>query len=66
MLGPPQQCQCQLVSVIFHGVFEKYPDLRMVFIEGGFTWVPHILKRMDENYKSLRREIPWLTKLPSE
>lgn len=66
VLGPPQQCQCQLVSLVFHGVLERYPDLRVVFIEGGWTWVPHLLHRMDENYRSLRSEIPWLTKLPSE
>jgi predicted TIM-barrel fold metal-dependent hydrolase len=27
-----------LMSLVFDGAFDRHPDLRVVFIEGGFTW----------------------------
>ena len=61
----PQHHMSQVVSLIFSGVFERHPDLRMTFIEGGWTWLAHLLGRMDENYRSLRGETPWLRRMPS-
>ena len=39
----PQVFMSQAVSLIFNGVFDKYPDLRVILIEGGFTYVPHLM-----------------------
>ena len=65
-LAPVQHFQAHLVSMVMHGVLERYPNLRITFTEAGWTWLPHLLWRMDENYRSLRREVPWLKLLPSE
>jgi len=64
--GPVQHHQAQLVSLVFGGVFERHPDLRVVLIEGGWTWLPHTLWRMDENFRALRVEVPWLQRQPRE
>ena len=49
----------QLTSMIAEGVFDACPDLRVVFLESGFTWIPSHLWRMDKEWRNLRRLVPW-------
>ena len=35
-----QAFQTQLTSLICEGAFSKYPELRVVLLESGFTWLP--------------------------
>jgi predicted TIM-barrel fold metal-dependent hydrolase len=62
-----QGMMTHLTSFISHGVFEKFPDLRLLLVETeGVAWVPWLLWALDERFRALRREIPWVKKLPSE
>jgi uncharacterized protein len=58
--------EVQLSSLVVNGVFEKFPELRIVLIEAGFAWVPAVLWRMDQSWRALRSETPWLKRRPSD
>jgi predicted TIM-barrel fold metal-dependent hydrolase len=62
----PQAHQANLISMICHGVFDRFPALKLVITEGGFAWLPDVLWRLDAAWKAMREEIPWVTQLPSE
>jgi predicted TIM-barrel fold metal-dependent hydrolase len=53
-------------SLITHGVFEKFPELKFLLTEWGFTWVPWLLWNLDAQFDVLRRENPVVRSLPSE
>jgi hypothetical protein len=58
--------QSQLVSLIAEGVFAKFPGLRVVLIESGFTWLPAFVWRLEKFWRGLRMEVPWVDRPPGE
>jgi hypothetical protein len=65
-VGMPQSFQSQIISLIYEGVFDRFPMLKIVLIEGGFAWLPALMWRMDRSWQLLRAEIPDLQRRPSE
>ncbi|MCH7974962.1 MAG: amidohydrolase [Bacteroidetes bacterium] len=61
----PGSLQVHLVSMICEGIFETFPGLKLVIMEGGISWLPSLLWRLDKNWKSLRSEVPWVKRKPS-
>ena len=66
MVGHAQTSQSGLVSLILEGVFERWPDLKLVLIESGFTWAPSLMWRLDKAFDTLRSEVAHLKLKPSE
>ena len=66
-LEHPFSVLIQFTSMIFDGVFERFPDLRVAFLECGAGWVPYMMDRMDEEFeKRGERWCPFLKRTPSE
>ncbi|MDX2380924.1 MAG: amidohydrolase family protein [Acidimicrobiia bacterium] len=68
-LGIIRDIQDIMGTLVFGGVFERFPDLRVVCVEADAGWVPHYMYRMDHAYNRHRN---WmapginLSRLPSE
>lgn len=62
----PLAAQSELVSIVCRGVFDAFPDLRIVFVENGFEWAPALMWRLDEKWRELRAEVPWLKRTPGD
>ena len=58
--------QNTLMSLVFEGVFERFPKLKIVMIEGGFAWAPALGWRMDKHWERMRKETPQVKRPPSE
>ena len=65
-VGMAQVFQSQLVSIVGEGVFDLHPNLKLVCLESGFTWLPSFLWRFDKEWKNLRRLVPWVKRAPSD
>lgn len=61
----PSAFQTQLMSLVAEGTFDRFENLRVICIEGGFAWVPSFMWRFDRLWRGLRREIPWTRRPPS-
>jgi predicted TIM-barrel fold metal-dependent hydrolase len=55
-----------LTSLVLEGIPERFPKLKIVFIEGGFGWIPSTMWRMDRHFDRFRSEVPHLKRRPSE
>jgi hypothetical protein len=51
-----------LTALVSGGVLDRFPDLKVVFLEAGCQWVPFIIERMHHRYKNqgstLRKFLP--------
>lgn len=56
-----------MMSMIVHGVFERFPRLRAAYMEAGCGWLPSWLHRVDEQLEMAgAKEFPELTMTATE
>jgi predicted TIM-barrel fold metal-dependent hydrolase len=46
-----------LVGLISGGVLDRFPDLRVTFLEAGCQWVHFVLERMDHRFRRTRNQL---------
>jgi uncharacterized protein len=55
-----------LTNMVVNGIPERFPKLKLLFIENGVAWVPFLMQRLDNEYSMRTSECPVLQKKPSE
>jgi predicted TIM-barrel fold metal-dependent hydrolase len=62
----PLLLAAHLSSLVFDGAFERHPELKIVFVEGGFTWAMPMLWRMDKIWELRKADLPHVRRKPSD
>ena len=55
-----------LTNWLINGMPERFPRLKLIWIESGLAWVPFIMQRLDSEYMMRSSEAPLLRRKPSE
>jgi predicted TIM-barrel fold metal-dependent hydrolase len=65
-LGHPTSLMIEMTSMMFSGVFDRFPRLRFTFMEGGIAWALFLAERMQEAYEQWAVQAPALKREPKE
>ena len=67
ILAHPFEAMCAMTSLIWYGIFERFPRLTVVHVEADAGWVPYLLQRMEQHWEfSGNAEHPHLKMRPTE
>ncbi|MBS7705480.1 amidohydrolase family protein [Chelatococcus asaccharovorans] len=61
----PHLAESNLASLVFEGTFYRFPRLQVVLAGFGFKWLPSLLRRMDQEWRNFRSDMPWVKDKPS-
>jgi predicted TIM-barrel fold metal-dependent hydrolase len=66
-IGRPVETFIQFAGLMYGGIAERFPKLRISFLECGVGWVPYWMERMDEEWEKRGKvEAPLCKHKPSE
>jgi predicted TIM-barrel fold metal-dependent hydrolase len=67
ILSHPFEAMAAMAGLIWYGIFEKFPKLKVVHVEADGGWVPYWLQRMEQHWDfSGNAEHEYLTMRPTE
>jgi len=55
-----------LTNMVINGIPERFPKLKIIWIESGLAWIPFLMQRLDNEYMMRTAEAPLLKMKPSE
>jgi predicted TIM-barrel fold metal-dependent hydrolase len=55
-----------LTNWVLNGLPERFPKLKVIWVESGVAWVPFMMQRLDSEYMMRSSEAPLLKRRPSE
>jgi uncharacterized protein len=55
-----------MTNWVVNGIPERFPKLKVIWIESGLAWVPFMMQRLDHEYLMRQSDAPLLKRLPSE
>jgi uncharacterized protein len=55
-----------MTNWVLNGLPERFPKLKVIWIESGLAWVPFLMQRLDAEYMMRTSECPLLKRKPSE
>lgn len=62
----PLYFMSHLTSLVFEGGLDRHPGLRIVCVEGGFSWMAPLLWRLDRHWEALGSQVPGVRRRPSD
>lgn len=65
-VGMAQIFQAQMISLVCEGVFDAFPSLKFVLLEGGVAWMPPLAWRLDRARELFGEDLSHLKRTPSE
>jgi predicted TIM-barrel fold metal-dependent hydrolase len=67
IIAHPFEAMVAMMSLIWYGIFERFPRLTVVHVEADAGWVPYWLQRMEQHWDfSGNAEHPEMKKRPTE
>ena len=51
---------------VVNGMPERFPNMPVIWMDSGISWVPWLIMRIDNEYRMRSSECPSLTRLPGE
>ncbi len=55
-----------MTNWVLNGLPERFPKLKVIWIESGLAWIPFLMQRLDTEYMMRTSECPLLKRRPSE
>jgi hypothetical protein len=55
-----------MTNWVLNGLPERFPKLKLIWIESGLAWVPFLMQRLDSEFLMRSSEAPLLKRRPSE